>query len=226
MSVLYLSMQCWCRPLTTRCHPASVWAEALLCPSGAAQLSSAGPGLLLGRTRSCGWRSIDVKAALLSPGWAALYSPLLYRHSTLYTALLPAATASACHLNWLHNITGCTSVLQYFTTLHLTLWNWQTKEVNLETMVKLCFGVSCDLLKIAPSVCHQPDAYESGALIYLIFSDWFEQFYINRKLLHRECCIAEIAKLPPHHPELLLHLHDILFNWLIFDLVRQAGNIN
>ena len=104
------------------------------------------PGLLLGRTRSCGWRSIDVKAALLSPGWAALYSPLLYRHSTLYTALLPAATASACHLNWLHNITGCTSVLQYFTTLHLTLWNWQTKEVNLETMVKSCFVVSCDLL--------------------------------------------------------------------------------
>ena len=113
MSVLYLSMQCWCRPHTPRCHLASVWAEALLCPSGAAQLSSAGPGLLLGRTRSCGWRSIDVKAALLSPGWAALYSPLLYRHSTLYTLLLPAATASACHLNWLHNITGCTSVLHH-----------------------------------------------------------------------------------------------------------------
>ena len=181
------------------------------------------PGLLLGRTRSCGWRSIDVKAALLSPGWAALYSPLLYRHSTLYTALLPAATASACHLNWLHNITGCTSVLHHPALDIVKLAN-QGGELGDDGEIVL----RCQLWSTLNSTFSVSSTWCSwvGGVNCLIFSDWFEQFYINRKLLHRECCIAEIAKLPPHHPELLLHLHDILFNWLIFDLVRQAGNTN
>ena len=99
-------------PHSTRCHLASVRAEALLCPCGAAQLSSAGPGCWAGHGAAADVVLTSKQRCSLQAG-TALYSPLLYRHSTLYTLLPAAATASACHLNWLHNITGCTSVLHH-----------------------------------------------------------------------------------------------------------------
>ena len=70
------------------------------------------PGLLAGHGAAADVVLTSKQRCSLQAG-TALYSPLLYRHSTLYTLLLPAATASACHLNWLHNITGCTSVLHH-----------------------------------------------------------------------------------------------------------------
>lgn len=60
------------------------WGSVVSVWCGTAELGRPG---LLGRTRSCGWRSIDVKAALLSPGWhCTVLSAAVQTLNTLYTA--------------------------------------------------------------------------------------------------------------------------------------------